>query len=209
MVAVWVVLSLGAVLLGEERNQKSIECLAAMPVSRQEIVSAKYLLGIMAVIIVMLLNLAALSIAVYSLSKPQMHPAILVWFAVTASVLLAVYSIAFLAATITGNLAASLMGAITLVFGPQLILTLISGLLASHGIISGDASQMILDIGRTLTLPEYIKTYKYGETSLMTVPAMLAVAGTSFALAVKMFENNHLERDGRIIMLDISLKKRS
>ena len=209
MMAVWVVLGLGVVLLGEERNQKSLEYLTAMPVSRREIVSAKYLLGAIAIVVIILVNMIVISAAGFLTPGPQLYPAILVWFAVTTSVLLAVFSVAFLAATITGNLVASPIGAITLLSGPQLVLALISGLLTSHGIISGDGGQLIMDVGRTLTLPEYIRTYKYGQTSLMTVPAMLAVAGASFALAVKMFDNNHLERDGRIFMLGISLKPHS
>ena len=209
MMAVWVVLGLGVVLLGEERNQKSLDYLAAMPISRREIVSAKYLLGIIAIVIITLVNMIVISATVFFVSGPQFNPAILVWFAVTTSVLLAVFSVAFLAATITGNLVASLMGAIALVFGPRLILALISSLLTSHGIISWEGGQLIMDVGRTLTLPEYIKTYNYGQTSLVIVPAMLAVAGASFTLAVRMFENNHLERDGRILMLGSSLKLHS
>lgn len=209
MMAVWVVLGLGVLLLAQERNQNSLGFLAAMPVSRREIVSAKFFMGMMAIIIIMLINLIFIVVLGYLLAVPQLISPALVWFAVTTSVLLAVFSLAFLAATMTGNLVASLVGAIALVFGPQVIMALLFNLLASFGVFSWEGraiADLLLELGRNLTASEYIKSYKYGQTSLVVVPAMLAVAGASFTLAVKAFANNHLERDGQVLMLGNSLK---
>ncbi len=209
MMAVWVALGLAILLLAQERNQNSLDFLVAMPVSRREIVSAKFLIGMMAITIIMLINLIFIVVLGCLMAVPQLIFPALAWFAVTTAVLLAVFSLAFLAATITGNLVASLVGAIVLVFGPKLLLALLYGLLASFGVFGwggGGIADLLLELGRNLTVSEYIRTYTYGQTSLAVIPVMLAVGGASFILAMKAFVNNHLERDGQILVVGNSFK---
>ncbi len=200
--AVVLALGLGAVLLAQERHQNTLEFLVATPVSRREIAATKFLVGAGAITGIMLVNLLFIVVMAAILPARYTNSAALVWFGATTPVLLAAYALGFLVAAVTGNLLASLFGALGLLYFPGFALFFLQELLVSFGIIrfSDPVSAFLEGLGRHLILPVYLEGYRYGDVSEWLAPGMLLAAAVFFLLAVYLFERNPLERTGQILM---------
>jgi hypothetical protein len=212
--AVFIALALGVNLIAQERTHNSLEFLVSTPVSRREIAATKYLMGAGVIVAIMAVNLLFILFMALVLPATYTTPAVLAWFAVTTSVLLAVYSLGFLIAAITGNLPAAFLGALGLAFAPKYALELLQQLLLACFQIAwfdyhGPVYRVLEHLGNLLTLPYYLKPYSYMEFHVLYAsplaggwlvpPLLLAAAGFS-VLGVRLFERNPLERTGEILM---------
>jgi len=95
--------SLGIFLLSDEKKNGTLEFLLATPVTRRQVVKAKYITGITFLVLNVLAVAVYLSGLLQFISTPYTLFDVWVWFARQAAVLAAVFSISFAASTVAGN----------------------------------------------------------------------------------------------------------
>lgn len=206
MLAIIMALGLGALLIAGERSPNTLEFLAALPLSRKEIAGTKFLVGAGTILGVMVVNLVFMLVMALLLPAGYTPAAACTWCAVTTGVLLALYSLGFLVAVVTGNLLASLIGAFAVAYSPAVIAELIREMLEVFRLLPVDyphpLSQALEDIGLYLTLPSYIVNYQWSfRNAVWLVPLLLLAGAALFSLGLQLFRRNPLERTGQVLML--------
>lgn len=205
MLAIIIALGLGALVIAGERSPNTLEFLTALPLSRREIAGTKFLVGAGTILGIMAVNLVFMLVMALLLPAGYTPAAACTWFAVTTGVLLALYSLGFLVAVVTGNLLASLIGAFAMAYSPAVIAELIRELLAAFRLLPVEyphpLSQVLTEIGVYLTLPFYIVNYQWSfRNAVWLVPLLLLAGAALFSLGVKLFRRNPLERTGQVLM---------
>jgi ABC-type transport system involved in multi-copper enzyme maturation permease subunit len=201
--AVLVALGLGALAVAQERSENTLEFLVATPLSRREIAGTKFLVGAGGLVCIMFVNFLFITALALILPADYTIAEAFGWFVRETAVLLALFGLGFLAAVVTGNLVASLLGALAVAFSPYYIAVILCELLQTLGIIPREyaAYDMLMNIGRYMTLPQYISDYQnFVSHAALLVPALLLAALALFFLAAALFERNPLERGGQLLV---------
>lgn len=203
---------LGVVLLFQERSG-SLNYLVSTPVSRRDIIIAKFLTGGAAIAGIMVIN--ALFMIIVGLLFPVYYSAEVVfkWSILTTAAFLALFSLGLCIASITGHVLSSLFLAFLF---PNLPLML--GSMFTHPVIKQtfDFSPAFLlkvnMIAHYLTIPAYITRntdYTEAEAIVKFFPnypletcLLMALTGLMIFLAVKIFQKNHLENNGQMFIPD-------
>lgn len=195
---------LGIFLLSDEKKNGTLEFLLATPVTRREVVKAKYVTGVSVLVLNVIVVAFYLSGLVLSISTPYTLVDIWVWFIRMAAVLAAVFSLSFAASTVAGNAVSSGILSAGFIFGPDLVLMGLRDFLYGMGLIcpgyglgfmlerlahtSGLLGSVILEGGRTI-LP---------SLTASTLLVLLCIG--LYYLSVWLFDRNPLERNGEILV---------
>lgn len=201
-------IAIGVLLIGQERTHNTLEFLVATPVSRREIIRAKYFVGAGVIIAIMLINYIFIAGAALMLPAKYTPAVAGKWFILTTNALLAVYSSSFFMASVTGTRIAAGISAFGLIFSPQLAAGLIVLIAQSFGFDEGGGvHDAVSNIADHFTLPYYLPGSGFGFISNpwqamygREALAMLAVSLGFYLLSVPVFEKNPLEKNGRVFL---------
>jgi ABC-type transport system involved in multi-copper enzyme maturation permease subunit len=199
------IMVLAVLIVAEERSNNSLEFLLATPVSRREVLSTKFLLGagvITAIMVFEFLFMLGLNIclpAKYSIGAAGE------WFLLTTSVYLAIFALALLAASITGNFRTALFAAIIFIYFPRILAEILGELFAAFDLYPGmfliPYRETLAFWANHLTLPYYLDHYCYGQLNVWAVLLIILAAIIFYRLAIRFFEHNQQERNGQALML--------
>ncbi len=199
---------LGIQLIAGERANNTIVFLAAAPVSRRDIIAAKYFVGAGAIIGILLVNF--LFVAGAALAFPAKYTVGMAaqWFALATAVLLVHFSMGVFAAVITGNWWAAFVGNYVLFFIPKIIGSILVNAVGAIVFIAsgrpmGDRLIDLIKRGEQYFLPFYyldIEARRRAGEAVFTwdIPVLFLAALIFFLLATRLFESNPLERNGEI-----------
>ncbi len=201
-------IGIGVLLVSQERNHNTLDFLVATPVSRREIIRAKFFVGAGVITAIMLINYIYIAGAAWMLPAKYTPTLAGKWFILVTTALLAVYSLSFFMATVTGTGIAAGIGAFGLIFSPQLMAGLVVLIAQSFMFDEGGAvHDTVSNIADHFTLPYYLPGSGFGFISnpwqTMYGPealAMLAVFLGFYLLSVPVFEINPLEKNGQVFL---------
>jgi ABC-type transport system involved in multi-copper enzyme maturation permease subunit len=210
--AMVVAVMLAAFMLAGERD-KSLNYLVSTPVSRREIVLAKYISGSLALTAIMLI------ISLFFLILGQLLPAqysiqeVIQWFILTTAALLSLFSLALLVASFSrGILFSSLLTALILAL-PGMMISLTLQVLRQFYQVSAALEFKAHYIVTYLFIPDYIiRGGRYIQSSNsnlvinrinpdypIEVGVLLIASFLFLGLAIEIFEKNPLERQGELL----------
>ncbi len=190
---------LGAIVLGEERKG-SIDYLVTTPVSRAEIIINKYLLGLGAVVVAVLLNtwfLLLLKWGFFS-SIAYQYEEVLWWAMVIGALYIAIYSLAFMVSTFSGNVLAAGVFTGFLMLLPTLIQTILMDIVSLTGPAYKTAG-MTEKIFSYLYITSYLDAHSQINYHL-GILLLLILAGLFLLLSIKIFTINPLEKKGELFL---------
>ncbi|MCX7571808.1 ABC transporter permease subunit [Tumebacillus sp. DT12] len=190
---------LGVLPLASERSPNTMPFLTAMPVSRREVLAAKYLVN--AAFLVGSMTVMFLMMVAYLLVFPDVQYQawkILPFFVLTTSVFLLMYTITFFLATVAGNLLSAILLAVTALYAPW-VWFYNSGM--SHDIFNGWWTDYAV---QAVILPCYngfgCESYTAVHAPYLSSLGLLAVTIALYVWSVRLFEQNQMEHNGRLLM---------
>lgn len=204
------VVILAAVMLGGERGS-SLNYLVTTPVSRCQIIEAKFMVGGGAIIAMMLL------LTLFMLAAPHFYPArytsheVVLWALLTTAALLCLFSLALLTAAFSGGVLSSALFTAIIMGLPWLLVSLLLHIISRFCQISSTLAIKARYI-TYLFIPDYItrdgRYISYGDQVLdRTIPdypleitILLAACLLFFALARQIFARNPLEKQGELLL---------
>jgi ABC-type transport system involved in multi-copper enzyme maturation permease subunit len=202
---------LAALMLAGERGG-ALNYLVAAPVSRREIIISKFISGWLAIITMM--SVISLFFIVGQELRPGQYsiPEVMDWAVITTVALLCLFSLALLVASFTrGTLASALIA--TVVTGLPWILITIAGQVFSRFYTFSSQFEIKLQFLETyLFIPNYIsrdgRLISNGGLLIdrvkpdypLEITVLLLVSGLCLWGAMVLFEKNHLERRGEILL---------
>jgi ABC-type transport system involved in multi-copper enzyme maturation permease subunit len=196
---------LGGFLLSQERTwANTLDFLVATPVSRREIISAKFVTGLKMIGIVWVVNLAFVLLMALLFHSQFSGWLVIKFFGAHAVFLLAIYSAGFLVAAFCGNILSTAIGLVALNVGPYLIgntLLDFTQRYVVHDFSSGNGMyyQTFARVMDALSLFHYA-TLEVDRIDSIQVVCLLAVALVFYLLTLYVFERNAMERNGRLLM---------
>lgn len=198
---------MGASLLSEERTANTLEFLFSVPVGRKDIIKSKFAFGAGVIAVSAVCNTIMLSGAALALSETGIILTGLLALSISASVLLAIFSLSFFVSTITGTRGGSFAGALLFLFGPPLAAAFLNKILASFGFIPwGDSpfARLSHTVAKYVSLPQYLTALEQKITDptkiIWIVPVMLLLSYVVYRLSLFFFERYQVERNGRILL---------
>lgn len=200
----YVVIGMGIMTVSSDRINRGFEFLITTPVSRREILNSKFFLGAVAIAIMMAVNyLFAVGAAMILPAQYNIQSAT-EWFLLAGSVLLAIYSLSFFVATITGNVLAAGVGAFGLLVSPTLIHNGLSELIGlTYTYANSSYMQTSSYLQKLFFIPEYL-VYDIsnvdGSVILINTFTMFLVSIVFYILAVVFFEKNPIELNGHLLL---------
>lgn len=195
---------LGIFLLSDEKKNGTLEFLLATPVTRRQVVKAKYVTGMTVLVLNVLAVAVYLSGLVQFISTPYTLFDVWVWCARQAAVLAAVFSISFAASTVAGNAVSAGIISAGLIFGPAPVLLGFRNFLYGLGLI-----RLEYGLGRVLERIAYaadtLGSVVLGgpHAALPSLPACFLLALLCvglYYLSVWLFDRSPLERNGQILV---------
>lgn len=160
-----VVILLGALMLGEERKG-SLNYLASTPVSRRQIILAKFLAGSGVILLAMMVNSGFLMGMDFLLELPYTGLDVLNWAVLTSFVFLGMYTLTLMTSTFTANVLAAGGLSFGLMFLPRVVVSLIA--ISAYRYFSASQSFLIKAhyLGSYLTLTDYLT--RFGRDGIIT-----------------------------------------
>lgn len=201
------VVLLAALMMAGERNN-GLKFLASTPVSREQILMAKWLTGSLAILACMV------GVALYMLGVVAVEPAaaafsqVLTWWGLTSAALLCLFSLALMtAALFNGVLYSALLTPVILIL-PVWIMALGMDLLKKFGLLAVGSWEQAYRLVNYLFFPAYIMGEGWGvELELMggggyllAIFLLLLASWLLMRLAVYFFTRNPLERPGEMLL---------
>ncbi|WP_124727148.1 ABC transporter permease subunit [Staphylospora marina] len=187
----------GVWMITRERMQGRLEFLVSTPVSRREIVVAKFLFGLVPVVLGMTVNgLVAVSAA---LVKPAAYSvsAVGLWFVYVTSVLLALYGAGFVIAAVTGHLVSAVALSVLYLSLPSIWGELYYMISSTFG----DPVYVTLKIALEYLQPlRYLDLYRTGQAEMWYAGALFAAFLIFFFAAIRLFEAAPMERNGQVFV---------
>ncbi|WP_157721815.1 ABC transporter permease [Tumebacillus avium] len=195
--SVFIAIGVGAMMLTNDRVTNTLEFLAALPVSRREILTSKYAVGALFLLVTVALNVLALLCWILLFGDVRYVAADAVeWGMQFAGVLLALYSVSFLMSTIAGNrLAAGMLG-LTATFGWHAFI----GVLNNEIMSDYPYERSWLDYLSILNyMPSIMDPVGSGQPYLIFL-GLLVFSLLCWFLSVKLFQRNPFENHGRFLV---------
>lgn len=213
---IYIVILLGIVMLMQERSG-SLCYLVSTPVSRAEIIFAKFLTGSATITGIVAVN--ALFMIAVGLILPVNYgtETVLKWTVLTTAAFLALFSLGLMIASFTGHMLSSVFLAMLLNGLPSIL-----GLMLTQNNVreifnaSPNFTLKVNMIVHYLTIPAYItreSAYMHSASAIMVSRfpdysletfLLVLLMGVFLLLAVKIFKNNALENNGNMFMSDIA-----
>ncbi|MGZ4031321.1 MAG: ABC transporter permease subunit [Tumebacillaceae bacterium] len=198
-------IGLGGILLAQERTLvNTLDFLASTPVSRREILNAKYVTGLKMIGIVLGVNLvfAVVMALMFSSGYP-------IWWTVRffleqAVFLAAMLSAGLFLATICGNLVSTALAAVALNIGPYVVGNFLMDVMQRFVLHDYTAGNGVLyrtftKVENAFSLIHYVRLTAADITSLQVFGMLIATIGF-YLLSVLVFEKNAFERNRRMLM---------
>lgn len=213
MVAMMVVIMLAALMLAGERGS-GLNYLVSTPVSRRQIITAKYIVGSLGILAIMLF------VTLFLLVDGQLLPAqysaqeVIQWAVLTTAALLCLFSLALLIATFSGGILSSVLFTAIIMGLPWMLLGISLATFRQFYAVSAALELKARYIVTYLFIPDYItRDGRYiwsGNSSQfidrvipdypLEITLLLLASFLFFWLAIKVFEKNPLERQGELLL---------
>ena len=198
-----IIVTLASLLLGDERRQNTYEVLLSMPYTRQQIFFNKYLFGVSSIVLIYLINgllLVAIAAANPGLLEYISYSMLIGWAIAQMVLLVTIFSFTFVFGAITGTaIANGILAGIFLIFPAGFALLILQTL----AVILNSwprASQIMtpyMDLSEKLSLFLYMFD-KYAVLKNWYI--LLGASLLMYFLALKLFENNPMEKNGELLM---------
>lgn len=212
-IAIITVIVLAALMLAGERGS-GLNYLVSTPVSRRQIITAKYIVGSLAVLAIMLLISLFLIVAGKVLPAQYIAQEVIQWAVLTTAALLCIFSLALLMASFSGGIVSSIIFAHIIVGLPWMLVSLTLYVFRQFYTVSAALELKARYIITYLFIPDYIsRDGRYiwsGNGSQfidrvipdypLEITLLLLAALLFFWLAIKIFEKNPLERQGELLL---------
>jgi len=206
------VIVLGIILLFQERSG-SLNYLVSTPVSRREIIFAKFLTGGAAITGIMVIN--ALFMVAAGLLLPVHYGAgqVLNWSLLTTAAFLALFSLGLFIASITGHVLSTVFLAFLFPNLPIMLESIITNpaIRETFNISPAFLSNVNM-IVHYLTIPAYItRNTDYSQTDIfvkylpnypLETGLLVVLTGLLIFMTVKIFQNNPLENNSQMFVPD-------
>ncbi len=203
---------LGVLLLSNE-NQGSLKYLVSTPVSRKEIILAKYLIGAGSLITIMSLNCFFMVIGAHMSPADYTIMSVLQWTALFTVTYFAIFSIGFMVSCFINNSLLGFFICYFLLYMPQVLLELLRSVLSQFEFFSLEIyakCKLVIDY---LTIPFYLKGPHHflkivdQEKINIIIPTnypiealgLLLAAMLFLFFAIQMFKRNPFEEDNVLI----------
>ena len=211
--AMIVAVLLAALMLAGERGS-GLNYLVSTPVSRRQIIAAKFISGSLALTVIMAAITLFLLVAGHLLPAQYSNQEVLPWALVTTAALLCLFSLALLMASLSrGVLSAALFTAIIMAL-PWMLTSQILYVMQQFYQVSATLELKARYIVTYLFIPDYISRdgrYIWDSNGNMVIDriitdyplevTLLLLAALCFlGLAIKIFEKNPLERQGELLL---------
>lgn len=194
-------IALGIILLSQERNG-NILFLMSTPVSRKEIIRAKFFMGVATIVATMLFNILFLAIIWLLLPFRYTFYDVLLVFSNKSLVLLALYSFSFCLSCIAGNV----MSASLLTLGmPAFITSAFYRLKITKFFLNWD-NTLYNKIINFILSPIFVDSVEKAHKALWKIPYLLIVIIVFYLLADYSFKRNIMENNGRFIVIGKNIK---
>ncbi|MGI6435962.1 MAG: ABC transporter permease subunit [Syntrophomonadaceae bacterium] len=156
---------LGIIILGEEQRG-SLRYLASMPVSRRQIILAKFFSGAAAILLAMLINGLFLIALDCLYPMPYNGINVLNWVLLVSALCLGYFTMALMVSTFTTGVLAAGAVVYLLNFLPGMVAAMIEGIAARYFAVAESISINILKLGSYLDLFDYVTRSERNITSV-------------------------------------------
>lgn len=212
-IAIIAVIVLAALMLAGERGN-GLNYLVSTPVSRRQIITAKYIVGSLGILAIMLFISLFLIVAGQVLPAQYIAQEVIQWGALTTTALLCLFSLALLVASFSGGILSSVIFAHIIIGLPWMLVSLILQIFRQFCQVSSALEVKARYIVTYLFIPDYItRDGRYiwsGNNSQfidrvvpdypLEITLLLLAAFLFFWLAIRIFEKNPLERQGELLL---------
>lgn len=204
---------LASVMLAGERGS-GLNYLVSTPVSRRQIIEAKFISGSLALIAIMSVIILFLLIAGHLLPAQYSTQEVILWAVLTTAALLCLFSLALLVASFSrGILSSALFTAIIMAL-PWMLVSYTMYVMRQFYQVSATVELKARYIATYLFIPDYISRdgrYIWNSNSNLVIDRvtpdyplevafMLLAALLFLGLTIKIFEKNPLEREGELLL---------
>lgn len=212
-IAIIAVIVLAALMLAGERGS-GLNYLVSTPVSRRQIITAKYIVGSLGILAIMLFISLFLIVAGQVLPAQYTAQELIQWAVPTTAALLCLFSLALLVASFSGGILSSIIFAHIIMGLPWILVSLTLQVFRQFCQISSALEVKARYIETYLFIPDYITRdgrYIWSGNSNqfidrvipdypVEITLLLLASFLFFWLAIKIFEKNPLERQGELLL---------
>lgn len=204
---------LAALMLAGERGG-SLNYLVTTPVSRREIIIAKFISGNLALVAIMAI------ISLFLVAAQTIQPAqytvqeALGWAFITTATLICIFSLAFLVASLCQGILSSALISAFIMGLPWMLLTIAAQVTSKFYTFSFGIGLKLRHLATYCYIPDYISREGryiqdfYGNVSIdrvnpdypLEITLLLLASGFCLWLVIKVFDKNPLERRGEILI---------
>jgi ABC-type transport system involved in multi-copper enzyme maturation permease subunit len=211
--AMIVAVLLAALMLAGERGG-SLNYLVSTPVSRREIIKAKFITGSLALIVIMSLISLFLLVSMQVLPAQYSARQVIQWAGLTTAALICLFSLALMVASFSGGILSSALFTAIITGLPWMLVSVTTQVLHKFYQIPTMFELKVNYIVTYLCIPDYITRdgrYIWSSDSNLVIDrvipdypleiTVLLLAALLFLwLAIKIFEKNPLERQGELLL---------
>lgn len=212
-IAIIVVIVLAALMLAGERGS-GLNYLVSAPVSRRQIITAKYIVGSLGILAIMLFITLFLLVAGQLLPAQYSAQEIIQWAVPTTAALLCLFSLALLVASFSGGILSSVLFTTIIMGLPWMLLGIILATFRQFYAVSAALELKARYIVTYLFIPDYITRdgrHIWSSNSSqfidrvipdypLEITLLILASFLFFWLAIKVFEKNPLERQGELLL---------
>ena len=212
-IAIIAVIVLASLMLAGERGS-GLNYLASTPVSRRQIMTAKYIVGSLGILAIMLFISLFLIVAGQVLPAQYSAQEVMQWAALTTAALLCLFSLALLVASFSGGILSSALFTAIFMGLPWMLVSLTLYVFRQFCTVSAALELKVRYIVTYLFIPDYITRdgrYIWSSDSIqvidrvtpdypLEITLLLLASLLFFWLAIKIFEKNPLERQGELLL---------
>lgn len=213
MVAIIAVIVLAALMLAGERGS-GLNYLVSTPVSRREIITAKYIVGSLGILAIMLFITLFLLVAGQLLPAQYSAQEVIQWATLTTAALLCLFSLALLVASFSGGILSSVLFTAIIMGLPWMLVSLTMYVFRQFCTVSTALELKARYIVTYIFIPDYITRdgrHIWNSNSNqfidrvapdypLEIIALLLASLLFFWLAINIFEKNPLERQGELLL---------
>jgi ABC-type transport system involved in multi-copper enzyme maturation permease subunit len=212
-IAIIAVIVLAALMLAGERGS-GLNYLVSTPVSRRQIITAKYIVGSLGILAIMLFISIFLIVAGQVLPAQYSAQEVIQWAVPTTAALLCLFSLALLVASFSGGILSSALFTTIIMGLPWILLGISLAALRQFHAVSAALELKARYIVTYLFIPDYITRdgrHIWSSNSNqvidrvtpdypLEITLLLLASLLFFWLAIKIFEKNPLERQGELLL---------
>ena len=212
-IAMIAVIVLAALMLAGERGS-GLNYLVSTPVSRRQIITAKYIVGSLGILAIMLIISLFLIVSGKVLPAQYSTQEVIQWATLTTAALLCLFSLALLVASFSGGILSSVLFTAIIMGLPWMLVSLTMYVFRQFCTVSTALELKARYIVTYIFIPDYITRdgrHIWNSNSNqfidrvapdypLEIIALLLASLLFFWLAINIFEKNPLERQGELLL---------